>query len=270
MINSLHASELTHPGLQRETNEDATYIRFVSQSGQPPTGLFIVADGMGGHQAGEVASRLAIEKVASALASLFSPPPDPKQTRQLKATTDMHPLAETGIEADLQQAVQDANQVIIRYGQRHSESAGDLGSTITAMVVHQGSAFIANVGDSRTYRFRRGELMQITRDHSLVASLVAAGQLEPEELYTHDRRSQIYRCLGASPNLVVDIFPVAMEVGDIFLLCSDGLWEMVRDPAIGDVLGSGTSPQTICQQLVELANANGGADNISVIVVQVA
>jgi serine/threonine protein phosphatase PrpC len=128
-------------------------------------------------------------------------------------------------------------------------------------------AYIVNVGDSRTYMLRDGKLYQLTNDHSLVGQLVAGGLIEPDDVYTHPQRSQIFRSLGDKLNVQIDIFKQQVHPGDILLSCSDGLWEMVRNPQITDILTGATDPQMACRQLIEAANTNGGEDNVSAVVV---
>lgn len=168
----------------------------------------------------------------------------------------------------LQAAVEHSSQKIVDYGAEHREARG-MGATVTAALVMDGQAFIANVGDSRTYLLRDGKLQRVTRDHSLVARLVEAGQIEPDEVYDHPSRNLIYRSLGAGHAEVdVDIFDVRMQAGDALLLCSDGLWEMVRDPQLQKIIAESDDVDTICETLIKAANDNGGEDNITAVLVR--
>jgi serine/threonine protein phosphatase PrpC len=165
----------------------------------------------------------------------------------------------------LAQAIQRANEVLLRQGQVQNS---DLGSTVTAALIIGDVATVANVGDSRTYLLRDGRLEQITRDHSLVAGLVYAGIIDSEEVRTHPQRNQIYRCLGHKPDIEVDVFTRQLQTGDVLVLCSDGLWEMVTDTEIQRIIADTRSPQKACDALVAAANHAGGQDNIGVIVVE--
>jgi PPM family protein phosphatase len=290
----LTAADKTDVGKQREQNEDSAYKRIESQ-GEGDRGLLIVADGMGGYQAGEVASKLAVETISKALDGFFKPIPDQptiRLTPSSSAPVDMDAtitysaaapaeastnktvkLPETpvskSVEDQFTAAIQQANKAILRYGEQKSSARG-LGCTLTAALIQNDQAYIANVGDSRTYLLRDGKLAPITKDHSLVAKLVEAKQIEPDEVYSHPQRNLIYRSLGAGHKTVeVDVFYQTLLPGDTLLLCSDGLWEMVRSEDLRKELSEKSSPQQICDILVDLANANGGEDNITAVVVQI-
>lgn len=245
-------------GIQRKNrpNEDSLFVTqgvLHSSSAPPkPFALFIVADGMGGHANGQEAGQLAIQSLIEYVyASLFS--------------TQMMPDAFLTL---LVEGVQSANQKLYQHNQEYRTT---LGTTITAALVSDATAYVVNVGDSRTYLCREASgLSQITRDHSLVAALVEAGMIEPEDIYTHPRRNLIYRSLGEKPTVEVATFVAPLADGDSLLLCSDGLWEMVRDPQIASILTNAQfDPSTMANRLVQAALAGGGADNVSVIVVQV-
>ncbi len=290
----LTAADKTDVGKQREQNEDSAYKR-IESLGEGDRGLLIVADGMGGYQAGEVASKLAVETISKALDGFFKPipdqptirlapsssePVDPDKTITFSAaapaeasTNKTVKLPETpvskSIEDQFTAAIQQANKAILRYGEQKSSARG-LGCTLTAALIQNDQAYIANVGDSRTYLLRDGKLAPITKDHSLVAKLVEAKQIEPDEVYSHPQRNLIYRSLGAGHKTVeVDVFYQTLLPGDTLLLCSDGLWEMVRSEDLLKELSEKSSPQHICDILVDLANANGGEDNITAVVVQI-
>ncbi|MGD8397484.1 MAG: protein phosphatase 2C domain-containing protein, partial [Anaerolineae bacterium] len=145
----------------------------------------------------------------------------------------------------------------------------DMGTTLTAALIRDRRLFLAHVGDCRAYRWGAEGLEQLTDDHSVVATLISQGKAQPDEIYTHPHRSVIYRCIGDQPIVEVDADVYPLEPGERIILCSDGLWEMVRSEGIADVMMQEADPQTACDLLVRLANAAGGEDNISVLVVQV-
>ena len=177
---------------------------------------------------------------------------------------------ETDLEALTTSAIQKANEVVYNYSSHKPKQAANAGTTISMMALHGTAAVIANVGDSRTYLLRDHQLIQITQDHSLVASLVADGQILPDEIYTHPQRNMIYRFLGQRGLVQVDIFRQQLKPGDFVLLCSDGLWEMLREPGlIVQIIERAGDPEAGCQALVEAANQAGGDDNISVVIVEV-
>jgi len=251
--------QATHPGRKYTRNEDAvvTFTFDKEQDGRSvPIGFYLVADGMGGHDAGDVASRT-VNRIVTDWVIKTTVLPDLRKTTR-KLTTENVP-GEL-----LAQAIQQANEVLLHHGQA---KGSDLGSTVTAALVIGDVATVANVGDSRTYLLRDGRLAQITQDHSLVARLVDAGVIKPAEVRTHPQRNQIYRCLGHKPTIAVDTFTVQLQRGDRLVLCSDGLWEMVLDPEMQRIVESARSSQQACDALVEAANRAGGEDNIAVIVV---
>ena len=272
---TLQAAGSKDVGQVRELNEDEFFVKVLQSSEEPPLGLFIVADGMGGTAGGELASEWAVKTVRNELQELFSPA-NLMQTRKLSAAE----LAATGgaptskvidftLQDRVQQAVQRANEVVVAYARNRPDKAGDTGTTLTMALVKESIAYIANVGDSRTYLWSQGQLRPITEDHSLVASLVRIGQIQPDEVYAHPQRNLIYRSLGSKPVVEVDQFMQPLQPGDQLLLCSDGLWEMVRDPDIAAILRDAPSPAAACDRLIAAANACGGEDNISAVVVWV-
>ncbi len=254
---SLSVGALSHPGIKRQhqPNEDSLFAAqdMRPHSSQPqPFGMFIAADGMGGHVYGQEASRLGIQTLID---------------RVLPRVCGSSDLREADFRQLLIDGVQAANRAI---HQRNKEQRTDMGTTITAALVVDCTAFVANVGDSRTYLYRESEgLRKVTKDHSLVAYLVENGIIEADDIYIHPQRNQIYRSLGIKPVIPVDMFMEQLRPGDTLLLCSDGLWEMVRDPFIEQILRQGTDPSQMGQALIEAALEGGGTDNISVVVVQV-
>jgi protein phosphatase len=251
----------TDPGQRHERNEDfvAALTYNLDQRGQtPPLGLYIVADGMGGYAAGDRASQGSAQQAFLHFVRNQMLPSLEGKTQRL----DAHDTPGQKLRAMVQQA----NQLV--YESRRA-SGSERGTTMTAAMVMGDEAIIANVGDSRTYLFHDGALTPITQDHSLVASLVKAGQITPDEVYSHPQRNQIYRSLGDKAQVEVDIYAQHLEQGDRLLLCSDGLWEMVRDPDIARILAHNASAQAACDALIAAANDNGGEDNISAIVVNI-
>ncbi|OUO90617.1 protein phosphatase [Gordonibacter sp. An230] len=225
----------TDIGCLRDHNEDSLVVA-------PP--LFVVADGMGGHAAGEVASEIAVDVIA--------------------ALAPEHPDGEV-----LAHAVQEANRAVIRAA-REGRGREGMGTTVTAAMLEGERLVIAQVGDSRAYLLHQGKLQQLTRDHSLMADMIEAGQLTPEEARTHPQRSVITRALGSDLRLQPDIYEINVEAGDRLLICSDGLSGMVSDEEIEHTLRRVQDPQRCASQLVNEAIANGGHDNVTVIVSDVA
>ena len=217
--------------------------------GVQPVGLFVIADGMGGHGNGQEASRLAISALHDALKLALVGSPEDDNYEQVLA-----------------EGAHTANLAVYR---RNRQQQTDMGTTLAVALVIGNMAYVANVGDSRVYLYRESEgLEQITRDHSSVARLVEAGAITRDEVYSHPKRNEIYRSLGHQSTVKVDTFSVPLQVGDLLLLCSDGLWEMARDSTIKGIMES-TLPDVshTCDELRQAALKGGGKDNISVITV---
>jgi PPM family protein phosphatase len=274
----LVAASLTDVGRIREENEDCIWSQVNSGTHKEPLGLFIVCDGMGGHMGGKYASYWAVEAIKQGFASLFSSN-DPRATvvltdediRKVKAGEVIVPRApeEPILEELTFKAIQKANYVVYNYARQKPQSAGNAGTTVTMAVLRGSQVIIANMGDSRTYLLRNHELRLITRDHSLVATLISDGQILPNEIYTHPQRNVIYRYLGQKDEVQPDIYRYLMQPGDKLLLCSDGLWEMIRsEEDMKGILDKAGDPRQACRDLVDAAKRRGGEDNISVIVVK--
>lgn len=223
----------TDVGCVRERNEDSLAV-------SPP--LFAVADGMGGHAAGDVASELAVKVLM----------------KNAPTTADVDMLGE---------AVIKANHAVINEALR-AELAG-MGTTMTACVIEGTHLAIAHVGDSRAYLLHHGKLQQLTRDHSLVADMVEAGRLTEEEARVHPNRSIITRAIGSDPNMQPDLYEITASPGDRLLLCSDGLYSMVENSRIQSQLARIRDPQRCASALVNDAISAGGLDNVTVVVVDI-
>lgn len=255
----LRVGQSSDVGQVRELNEDSLLVSTLVPTYQsqmaPLVGLFAVADGMGGHEGGEIASKLALQVLADQVLRWVILP-----------LLGEEPPTDDEIAARMRRAIVAANDQV--YLARHKRQ-NDMGTTLTAALVLNARLFLAHVGDCRAYRWNAEGLIQLTRDHSVVASMIAEGRAAPEEIYTHPHRSVIYRCVGDQPTVEVDGDHLPLAVGDRLVLCSDGLWEMVRSEGIADVMMQEADPQVACDLLIQRANVAGGEDNISVIVVQV-
>jgi serine/threonine protein phosphatase PrpC len=248
-----------------DPNEDSTLALLlgrVHESFSTPIGIFIVADGLGGHDNGQVASRMAVNIIAERIIRELLAAPLLAE----KEGGNGGPLEEDDLVGLLRSTVEEANLTLC---QKNQQDKTDMGSTLTGYMIVGEHAYIVNVGDSRTYMVRGGQIYQLTTDHSLVGQLVAGGLIEPDDVYTHPNRSQIFRSLGDKPNVQIDVFKQQLLPGDILLACCDGLWEMVRNPQIESILNGAPDPQTACTRLIDAANANGGEDNISAVIVSV-
>lgn len=247
-----------HTGITRQgkPNEDSVIALqgSCSDHGQlVPFGLFAVADGMGGHAYGQEASRIALQSMIQTI---------------LPNIMAGNKLNDDFLSDILLGGVEWANLAI---HQRMKEWGQIMGTTLTSTLLVGTKAYLVNVGDSRIYHYRTGQgLRQITHDHSLVATLVTFGEITPEQVYTHPERNKIYRCLGYKEHIEADLFLVDLCKDDYLLLCSDGLWEMVRDPAIERLIGRSTDPKRVSDMLIQAALDSGGEDNVSAIVVRVA
>ncbi len=259
----------TDPGRLREVNQDTVFASIRSPSMGEPLGLFIVADGMGGHKAGEVASQLAVSIIHDNLAFMLEQD-DSSATALFPTPGEDEEFPSQGeiIGRRLEIAVEEANKAIYNYAHENPGTAGNLGCTVTCAIVFGSTLVVANVGDSRTYRLNKGILSQITNDHSYVWELVQEGHLQSEEIYDHPHRNVITRALGSQEDVPVDLLSSEIEAGDRLLLCSDGMWEMIRDPnEIRDLLLL-DELESAADKLVEKANFYGGTDNIGLVVVE--
>jgi serine/threonine protein phosphatase PrpC len=240
----------TETGMVRDHNEDSILILGGEKSPLGVDALLVVADGMGGHAAGEVASRMTVDGIIG-----------------LMSRSDDLPNAE-GPEylRFLGEIVQQVNNTVFQAGQ--DEDKRGMGTTCTVAVVQGDQLFVSHVGDSRAYLLRSGDLHQITQDHSWVEEQVRQGTLSPEEARNHPNRNIITRAIGLEPKVEIDGYLVALLKKDILLLCSDGLTTMIEDSQIAEIL-SANEPVEACKALIDAANDQGGHDNITVAVARV-
>lgn len=240
--NILKSYAITDVGVKRKSNQD-----FVFSSDEPVgnlPNLYIVADGMGGHRAGDFASRYTVEAF----------------TDTVRNSREENPIS------IIDEAVNVANLALIDKASENVEMKG-MGTTLVVATVIGDSIYIANVGDSRLYLVNE-EIQQITRDHSLVAEMVNMGEIDKKSARTHEKKNIITRAIGADSELVADYFEIEYSSGDIILMCSDGLTNMVEDEDIKNIINKGEELDLTAHKLVDTANNNGGKDNISVLLVR--
>ncbi len=233
----------SHVGRIRKANQDA-YDRF----DDPDRGeiLLVVADGMGGHRGGEVASRMAIGTLGKLCKEGEGEP-----------------------EARLRYAIERANFEIHKLASKDHTLRG-MGTTIVALLLCEaGPSFVAHVGDSRLYRFRSGELKALTEDHSVVTLLLRNGSITPEEAWNHPKRNQIMRSVGVHEDIEIDIAPLEIQAGDAYLLCSDGLNSMLPDTELATLARRSTDPHSLVAWMIDAANQAGGMDNITAMIAHV-
>jgi protein phosphatase len=267
---SIQAVAGTDPGMVRTINQDSVLAHVRAHDLGEALGLLIVADGMGGHQAGDVASQIAVKTIRDNLAWLLDEGDIGATIIAQSITASEEEVLETSkLEARLVLAIQEANSAIFEYSQNNPTEAGNLGCTVTCAIVREDRAIIANVGDSRTYYLGREHLVQITDDHSYVGQLVRDGHLEVEEIYDHPQRNVITRALGSQPDLSVDTWICELNHGDRLLLCSDGVWEMIQTPEEIETILRIDDLEDAVKQMIEAANGYGGTDNIGVVVAEI-
>lgn len=239
---------LTDVGRRRESNEDDFLL-------EPGRGVYAVADGMGGHAAGEIASRLAIETLQEVLQ---------------RNDTSAEPMSAEDVAEWLRGAVVEANRRICDSILLHEERRG-MGTTVVALVHSGDDAVVGHVGDSRMYLLRRGELVRMTSDHSWVNEQVKLGLMNDDTAQRHPMRNIVTRALGSRTDVLVDLTSLQIQPGDVFLLCSDGLNTMLADEQIHALmLAHRSDPEAACRALVEETNRHGGDDNVTVVVACVA
>ncbi|MBW6463268.1 MAG: Stp1/IreP family PP2C-type Ser/Thr phosphatase [Firmicutes bacterium] len=240
----MQVAGMTNQGLERARNEDNYFV-----SAEADIALLAVADGMGGHRAGNIASALAIaaaEKIWLAI-----------DRSNMPTVENARKLIET--------LLVEANSKIIDESESASERRG-MGTTLTAGLLCSNRLTIGHVGDSRAYMINNGQISMITKDHSLLEQLIDTGQVKPEEADNHPQRHVLTRALGVSPDLAIDVTELEIEPGSALILCTDGLTNMVRDNEILAMYKENRDPETLAQALIELANSRGGFDNITVVI----
>ncbi len=238
---------LSDKGIIREQNEDFWNI-VLDNKGNPIA--FIIADGMGGHMAGDVASRMAVEIISQEIYRGFE---------AINSSTTI---------GFLEKAVNLANDEIYKYALLNLNGTG-IGTTLTLGLIHSGKITIAHIGDSRFYLIRGGTIQSMTRDHSFVGELVEKGVLDQEEARNHPLRNQITRALGYEKNIEIDFYNIDVKKGDMYLFCTDGLTVKVSSDELLTMLEQEKDLNVILKNMVELANQRGGDDNITAIIVKI-
>ncbi len=240
-VDAVSVASITDVGIVRKANEDS----FGSMTGE--INLFVVADGMGGHQSGDVASSMAVEALISAVQNST----DSRKDNLLNVLKD---------------AVSNANKKVYDFAKANGK---DMGTTIAASLLYGDTLYTANVGDSRAYLIRNSEAIQITKDHSLVARLVEMKMAEPKDVRNHPKGNVLLRTIGTDPKVDVDGYQTKIRKGDYLLLCTDGLWNQVYEDEIAHIVKRAGSLQDACKEFVRVANERGGPDNITAIVVKI-
>lgn len=231
-------------GKLRDENEDAFLI-------EPEIGLFLVSDGIGGHRGGALASKIVVEDLPVMIETRLG---------ELKTSS---PRA---IRSLFKKNIVEQSRQLRLEGTSETGYKG-MGATLVIAVLNNGRAYIANLGDSRIYRFRNGKLVQLTKDHSVVSELLREGKIEPEEAHDHTAQGQITHYVGMEDKVTPHVRTFTLKKADRLLLCTDGLTDMVGDEAIAEVLKNQTDYRSACEVLVDAANAAGGYDNITVLLV---
>ena len=254
---TIAAFGVTDVGRKRKHNEDAFDYK-IDESGDE--GLFIVADGMGGHAAGEVASKITVETVGEFIAATRQ---KEEATWPFKYNHELHFNSNR-----LAIAIEKANERVMAAVSAQPWLKG-MGTTVVAGLLDGKLLSLAHVGDSRAYLFRDGQLSRLTDDHSWVHEQVAAGILTEEEAKSHPLKNVVTRALGGGPSVSPDLQELSFETGDVFLFCSDGLTTMLSDEEIRDAAAEESDPKKLCDKLVDMANEKGGVDNITVVAARI-
>ncbi|MBE6025273.1 MAG: Stp1/IreP family PP2C-type Ser/Thr phosphatase [Firmicutes bacterium] len=241
----MHVGFKTDKGILRSSNEDACFVLLHDK-------VYILADGVGGGNSGEIASRTAVSEIANYVVK--------------------HPLSHLldkyEIVGYMRDAFEAANTKIYDMARAHEENFG-MATTAIIVYVNKGKAYIGNIGDSRVYLYRNGDYLQLTEDHTYVNTLVKAGILSREEADQDERKNVIIKALGAEPTVEPDFFQVEVKKGDILLACSDGLYDEVSDEEIVEIIKEKDNMNELAAELIARANRNGGRDNITIITLQI-
>lgn len=234
---------MTDVGIRRESNQDYMYTSETAVGNLP--NLFLLADGMGGHAAGDYASRFTVKKVVELVGK----------------STFTEPVA------ILKQAISEANALLLAEADKDVSRQG-MGTTLVTATIIDNRMYVSNVGDSRLYLVSDDKMIQVTRDHSLVEEMVRLGEMDKEDAKVHPDKNIITRAVGVLPEVSADFFEVELEPGDMILMCSDGLTNMVRDEEIRQIILGQRDIVEKAEKLVETANKNGGRDNITVVLIE--
>ncbi len=253
----IEAFGVTDVGRKRKHNEDNLLL---DVNGESEEGLFIVADGMGGHAAGEVASKITVDTVGEFIAATRQ---KEEATWPFKYNHELHFNSNR-----LAVAIEKANERVMAAVAAQPWLKG-MGTTVVAGLLDGKILSLAHVGDSRAYLYRGGQLSRLTDDHSWVHEQVAAGILTEDEAKSHPLKNVVTRALGGGPSVSPDLQELSFESGDVFLFCSDGLTTMLSDEEIRDAVASEGDPKALCERLVQTANDKGGVDNITVVIARI-
>jgi protein phosphatase len=252
---SYHVGSASSIGILREHNEDALFTlttNLISNNTSFPFGLYIIADGMGGHQYGERASNVAVRAMSDQILAKVLP-----QFLEMQSAQSNESIGEI-----MEAGVHSAHQAI-------GQHAPGGGTTLTGMLLLEEQITICHIGDSRAYKIdQQGQIQQLTTDHSVVRRLEELGQITPDEAAVHPQRNVLYRALGQSESVEAEIFSAPIQKGGYYLTCSDGLWGLVPENEMTAIIAASGSPQQASEKLLDAANAAGGPDNISVIIVE--
>jgi protein phosphatase len=243
-------------GRRRVQNDDIVFSRTEATK---DVGVYVMCDGLGGHQNGKIASQLAVGTIISVI------------TRTLLPTTpSTKRVSGASLRRLIRQSVQLSNVEIMNYAAKHLPPGSKMGTTVTLALIYQGKLHVAHVGNGRAYLYRDEQIRQLTEDHSIAAELVKNGFLNEEDLIGHHHRKTLLRMLGHEQEVDTDIIEQKLKTGDKLLLCSDGLWQAYPQPAeLAAVLSTDAPPSRLCEELITTANKRDGSDNISAVVVMV-